>query len=62
MDKPTCDPGEYGDNVYTLITRVNRALSSAGLKDKADEFNEKYEKAESYDAVWDLAEEYVTFI
>lgn len=62
MEKPVCDPGEYGDNVFRIIGRTIKALRKAGMHDRAEEFNNRARNAESYEQVWDIAEEYVEFV
>jgi hypothetical protein len=60
--KPTCKlVGEDG-NVFNVIGRVRRALRQAGEEGKAAEFTDKAFRAESYDRVLQLAQEYVDVV
>ena len=62
-EKPICEVSEYyGDNVFILVSRVNKALRRAGQEKKAEEFNREYKQQPVYEAVWELAKKYVTII
>lgn len=61
-NKPMCDPGDYGENVYMVIARTMKALRRANMDDKADEFNQRAKSAHSYEEVWGIAAEYVEFV
>jgi len=50
--------GEDG-NVFNVIGKITRALKDAGQADKAGEFQRKALSSESYDAVLQLAFNYV---
>lgn len=59
MSKPPCKLiGEDG-NVFNIINLVKKALTKAGMPDKAKEFQAKAFASHSYDAVLQLAMEYV---
>lgn len=58
-DKPTCQLiGEDG-NVFNIINLVKKALTKAGMPDKAKEFQTKAFASHSYDVVLQLAMDYV---
>jgi hypothetical protein len=62
-EKPICEVSEYyGDNVFILVSRVNKALRRAGQEKKAEEWNREYKEQPDYEAVWELAKKYVTII
>lgn len=62
-EKPICEVSEYyGDNVFMLVSRVNKALRRAGQEKKAEEWNREYKEKPDYEAVWELAKKYVTII
>lgn len=62
-EKPICEVSEYyGDNVFMLVSRVNKALRRAGQEKKAEEWNREYKEQPDYEAVWELAKKYVTII
>lgn len=62
-EKPICEVSEYyGDNVFILVSRVNKALRRAGQEKKAEEWNREYKEQPDYEAVWKLAKKYVTII
>jgi len=62
-EKPICEVSEYyGDNVFMLVSKVNKALRRAGQQEKAEEWNREYEEQQDYEAVWALARKYVTII
>lgn len=52
----------YGDNVFMLVSRVNKALQRAGQQEKAEAWNREYKEQQDYEAVWELARKYVTII
>ena len=59
VEKPVCKlVGEDG-NVFNIIGRVSKSLRNVGLKEQASEFTAKAFKCDSYDAVLQLAMEYV---
>lgn len=60
--KPECRLIGQDGNVFNVIGLVGRALTRAGLKDKAKEFSGKAFSAGSYDEVIALAQEYVEVI
>lgn len=58
-----CEVSEYyGDNVFMLVSRVNKALQRAGQQEKAEAWNREYKEQQDYEAVWELARKYVTII
>ena len=62
-EKPICEVSEYyGDNVFMLVSKVNKALRRAGQEEKAEEWNREYKEQPDYEAVWALAGKYVTII
>ena len=62
-EKPICEVSEYyGDNVFMLVSRVNKALQRAGQQEKAEAWNREYKEQQDYEAVWELARKYVTII
>ena len=50
-----------GEDIYSLIGFVSKALEGAGLRNDADEFVERTIGAPSYGAVLELSREYVKF-
>ena len=63
LEKPVCEVSEYyGDNVFMLVSRVNKALQRAGQQEKAEAWNREYKEQQDYEAVWELARKYVTII
>ena len=64
LEKPVCEVSEYyGDNVFMLVSRVNKALQrsrTTGKKRKT--WNREYKEQQDYEAVWELARKYVTII
>ena len=58
-DKPMCKLIGKDGNVFNIIGLVRKALREAGQPEKAKEFCERAFKAESYDAVLGMADEYV---
>ena len=58
-NKPECELSECDGNVFFIIGRVSKALKRAGMSEKAAEWYDKATKCESYDAVIQLAFEYV---
>ena len=62
-EKPICEVSEYyGDNVFMLVSRVNKALQRAGQTKKAEAWNREHTEQQHYEAVWELARKYVTII
>ena len=62
-EKPICEVSEYyGDNVFMLVSKVNKALQRAGQREKAEEWNREYQKQPNYESVWKLAEKYVIIV
>lgn len=59
MDKPKCKLIGADGNVFNIIGLVKKALVKAGQPEKAVEFVANAFKAESYDAVLNMAGEYV---
>mgnify|MGYP001591350797 CR=1 FL=1 len=59
MNKPVCVLSGEDGNVFNIIGRVSKALKKAEQKDKAKEFTQKAFNSESYDAVLQLAMQYV---
>ena len=48
-EKPICEVSEYyGDNVFMLVSRVNKALRRAGQEEKAEEWNREYKEQPDY--------------
>jgi len=59
QEKPICELIGTDGNVFSIIGRVSKTLKRAGQVDKAKEFTDKAMKAESYDAVLRLLNDYV---
>lgn len=57
--KPICALVGQDGNVFNIIGKVAGALRKAGLADKAKEFTHKAFTSSSYNAVLQLAMEYV---
>lgn len=52
LEKPVCEVSEYyGDNVFMLVSRVNKALQRAGQQEKAEAWNREYKEQQDYEAV-----------
>lgn len=58
-NKPVCKLTGIDGNVFNIIGTVGRTLKKAGQKEQAEKFYAEVDKAESYDAVLQLAFEYV---
>jgi hypothetical protein len=58
-NKPACQLSGTDGNVFAIIGKVRGALNSAGLRDKAKEFQDKALKAGSYDEVLAMCCDYV---
>ena len=59
FEKPVCRLTGTDGNVFAIIGSVSRALKRAGLSDQACEFQARAMNSESYDAVLQLAFDYV---
>lgn len=59
--KPQLDIEQFrGENVFHLIGSVVKILQRSKLREEADEFQKRVQsECKSYEAVFDLAEEYV---
>ena len=63
LEKPMCEVSEYyGDNVFMLVSKVNKALQRVGQQEKAEAWNKEYKEQPDYEAVWGLAGKYVTIV
>lgn len=59
MDKPECKLVGTDGNVFAIIGKVVRTLKDAGQPGWAAQFQERAMKAQSYDEVLTLLQEYV---
>jgi len=59
MEKPICELSNTDANVFSIIGRVGKTLKRAGLTERAEEFYAKTKTCADYDAVIQLAMEYV---
>lgn len=59
MSKPVCSLLGTDGNAFALIGKVSKTLKNSGLRDEANEFQNKAFNSESYDALLVLIGEYV---